>query len=111
MTSAEVFVSVPASDGTSVALLQAMAAGAFPIVSDLESQREWIDDGQNGLRVPLGAPVALADGIMHALGNPDLRRRAADANRAIVAERGTNETQMAKMEQLYLRLARRPPLQ
>jgi glycosyltransferase involved in cell wall biosynthesis len=111
MTSAEVFVSVPASDGTSVALLQAMAAGAFPIVSDLESQREWIDDGQNGLRVPLGAPVALVDGIMHALGNPDLRRRAADLNRIIVAERGTNETQMAKMEQLYLRLARHPPLQ
>jgi hypothetical protein len=25
----------------------------------------------------------------------------------IVAERGTNETQMAKMERLYLRLARR----
>ena len=105
MTSAEVFVSVPSSDGTSVALLQAMAAGAFPIVSDLESQREWIDDGQNGLRVPLRAPAALAESITHALGNAALRRGAADLSRMIVAERGTNETQMAKMEQLYLGLA------
>ena len=48
MQDAEVFVSVPSSDGTSVALLQAMAAGAFPIVSDLATQREWIDDGVNG---------------------------------------------------------------
>ena len=30
MTEADVFVSVPSSDGTSVALLQAMAAGCFP---------------------------------------------------------------------------------
>ena len=30
LAEAEVFVSVPSSDGTSVALLQAMAAGAFP---------------------------------------------------------------------------------
>jgi len=107
MTDAEVFVSVPSSDGTSVALLQALAAGSFPIVSDLETQREWIDDGVNGLRVPAGEPNVLAEAIIRALEDDDLRRRAAEANRLIVAERGTNETQMAKMERLYMRLARR----
>ncbi len=107
MTGAEAFVSVPSSDGTSVALLQAMAAGCFPIVSDLETQREWVDDGVNGLRVQVGAPEGLAEAMARALGDGRLRRRAAEANRRIVAERGTNEAQMEKMEALYLGLAGR----
>lgn len=106
LADAEVFVSVPSSDGTSVALLQAMAAGAFPVVSDLPTQRELIEDaadspGVNGLRVPLHDVRALADRIGRALDDADLRRFAAARNRAIVEERGLNEVQMARMEELY----------
>jgi glycosyltransferase involved in cell wall biosynthesis len=107
MTDAEVFVSVPSSDGTSVALLQAMAAGCFPIVSDLPTQRELIEDGVNGFRVPLHDRRALAERIRRALSDPALRRRAADTNRQIVEARGLNENEMARMERLYLRLAGR----
>lgn len=107
MTEAAVFVSVPSSDGTSVALLQAMSAGAFPVVSDLDTVREWITDGENGLTVPLGAPVALAEALMKAVADTDLRRRAAVRNHEIVRERGTNEIEMARMEALYLQLAGR----
>jgi glycosyltransferase involved in cell wall biosynthesis len=103
---AEIFVSVPSSDATSVALLQAMAAGAFPIVSDLPTQRELVESGVNGLRVPLHDPDALADAILQALGDGELRRAAAARNRRIVEERGLNETQMLKMEGLYRRLLR-----
>jgi glycosyltransferase involved in cell wall biosynthesis len=106
LADAEVFVSVPSSDATSVALLQAMAAGAFPVVSDLPSQREWIRDGENGLVVPVHQPSTLASAIERALSDPRLRRAAAEINRRIVEERGLNEKQMAKMEELYWRLAR-----
>jgi glycosyltransferase involved in cell wall biosynthesis len=107
LTAAEVFVSVPSSDGTSVALLQAMAAGCFPIVSDLPTQRELVEDGVNGFRVPLHRPEILAERLGRALDNPELRRAAAARNRALVEERGQNENEMAKMEGLYRRLAAR----
>jgi glycosyltransferase involved in cell wall biosynthesis len=107
LTQAEVFVSVPSSDGTSVALLQAMAAGCFPIVSDLPTQRELVEDGVNGFRVPLHRPEILAERIGRALDDPALRRAAAERNRALVKERGLNENEMAKMEGLYRRLAAR----
>lgn len=111
LTEAEVFVSVPSSDGTSVALLQAMAVGCFPIVSDLPTQREWIDDGVNGYRVPLHRPDLLAERIGRALRDAPLRRAAAERNRAIVEERGLNEREMEKMEGLYWSLVgRRGPL-
>jgi glycosyltransferase involved in cell wall biosynthesis len=108
LADAEVFVSVPSSDATSVALLQAMAAGCLPIVTDLPSQRELIDDGVNGFRVPPHRPDLLAERISQVLDDPGLRERAAEINRAIVEERGLNEVQMAKMESRYTQLARPP---
>ncbi len=107
LAEAHVFVSVPSSDGTSVALLQAQAAGCFPIVSDLPSQQELVDDGVTGLRVPPRDEGALADAISRALGDDGLRRSAAEANRPFVEEYGVNETNMARMEAWYYRLAGR----
>ena len=48
---AAVFASVPESDGTSVSLLEAMAAGCVPVLSDLPANREWVTDGHNGFLV------------------------------------------------------------
>jgi glycosyltransferase involved in cell wall biosynthesis len=107
LAESHVFVSVPSSDATSVAVLQAMAAGAFPIVSDLPTQREWITHGVNGFLAPVHDPATLAALILRALADPALRRTAAALNLRIVEERGQNETQMAKMESWYYRLAGR----
>ncbi len=107
LAAAEVFVSAPSSDATSVALLQAMGAGAFPIVSDLPTQREWIEDGVNGFVVPLHRPDILADRMRRALDDPALRRRAAGINRTIVEERGLNDTQMQRLAAIYEELAAR----
>lgn len=105
MTDAEVYVSIPNSDGTSVALLQAMGAGCFPIVSDLPSQEELVEPGVQGLRVPPGDERALAEAIAAALGDAALRRDAVERNRAFVEEYGVTETNMARMEAWYERLA------
>jgi len=105
LSSTQVYVSVPDSDGTAVSSLEAMAAGCFPIVSDIPSQEELVRDGENGFRVPVGDAAALAERIVEALGRPDLRRRALDWNRQLVRERGLLEANMARMEELYRALA------
>jgi glycosyltransferase involved in cell wall biosynthesis len=107
LASAHVFVSIPNSDGTSVALLQAMGAGAFPIVGDLPTQHEWIEDGVNGFRVPTHDTGELAERMSRALADESLRSRAAEINLNLVRERGLNETQMARMEELYQALVAR----
>ncbi|MCH7488566.1 MAG: glycosyltransferase [Chloroflexi bacterium] len=107
LSEAEVFVSVPSSDGTSVALLQAQAAGCFPIVSDLPSQQELVEHGVTGLRVPVRDEAALAEAICAALEDGSLRRDAVERNRAFVEEYGVQETNMARMEAWYYRLAGR----
>ena len=103
---AEVYVSIPGSDATSVATLSAMAVGCFPVVSDLPSQREWIEDGGNGFLVPLGDAGALARRLGDALGNAALRVDAAVRNRRLVEDRGVWQRNALLMEEWYGRLAR-----
>ena len=107
LASSQVYVSVPRSDGTAVSTLEAMAVGCFPIVSDLPTQEELVQDGENGFRVPVDDGRALAERIVEALERPDLRRRALEPNRDLVRRRGLLEENMARMEELYRGLAGR----
>ena len=75
-------VRCPSSDATSVALLEAMASGAVPIVSDLPANRAWVDDGRTGLVVPAGDVAALAAAIERAIDDDELRQVARDGESA-----------------------------
>jgi L-malate glycosyltransferase len=55
----EVFVSPAWSDGNNVSLNEAMAAGCFPIATDIPANSQWIDHGVNGFLYPAGNVDAL----------------------------------------------------
>ena len=46
---AEIYITLPKSDGMSVSVLEAMSAGCIPIVADLAVSKEWINNGVNGV--------------------------------------------------------------
>jgi len=46
---AQWYVSLPASDSVAVSVLEAMAHGCIPLLSDLPANRELVRDGDNGL--------------------------------------------------------------
>jgi glycosyltransferase involved in cell wall biosynthesis len=85
--SAQVMVSPSVHDGTPNSLLEGMACGCLPVAGDLESVREWIKPGENGLLVDPSDPRALADGIIRGLEDADLRRTAAGLNHELILER------------------------
>ena len=101
---ADVAVSPSNHDGTPNTLLEAMACGAFPVAGDVESVREWIEDGRNGLLCNPNNVDSLAQALVRALGDHDLRRRAAAENREIVAQRAEFMSGMRRAESLYHRL-------
>jgi glycosyltransferase involved in cell wall biosynthesis len=88
---AEIVCSVPSSDATSVALLEGMASGAFPIVSDLAANRAWVTDQVNGLVVAPGAVGELAAALTTAIGDEPLRRSGSSVNRKLVRDKGSWE--------------------
>ena len=60
---ADAYISTAASDGTSIALLEAMYFGLTPIVADIGGNPEWVRHGQNGWLARVGAPAEFADAM------------------------------------------------
>jgi L-malate glycosyltransferase len=101
---ADVVVSVPNSDGTPVSVLEALACGIPVIVTDLPALREWLVGGESALFVPVGDSDVLSSAICQLLTQKDLSERLANSGPAIVKEHANHETEMKKMEELYLTL-------
>ncbi len=57
---AQWFVSLPESDSVAVSVLEAMAHGCIPILSDLPANRELVREGRNGVIVDAGGSVTAA---------------------------------------------------
>jgi glycosyltransferase involved in cell wall biosynthesis len=70
--------------------------------------QEWITPGVNGLLVDAADAHALAQAIVAALENEDLRRKAAGHNAELIAERADYARCMAKAEEFYMRVKRKP---
>jgi glycosyltransferase involved in cell wall biosynthesis len=80
--------------------LEAMAAGAALVVSDVEGLAEAVAPG-TGLRVPPGDPVALADAIESLLGDPARRRALGEAARVRAVAEYDEKTLASRMLALY----------
>ena len=102
-----IYVSTSPADTTSVSLLEAMAVGLFPIVTDIPANREWITDGENGRLVPPGEATRLAVAIIDAWRDSDLRERAREHNARIIATRGRWVESMRPVHELFDRLCTR----
>lgn len=94
-------VSPMTSDGTPISMLEAMACGVFPVMSDLGSIREWISHGINGLLFNPDNPEDLASCLEEALDNVSLRQRAQDINSQLIIERADYNKIMPQIRELY----------
>ena len=92
---ARLFVSIPESDATSISLLEAMAYGCIPVLSDLPANREWIDDGKNGIIV--NSP---SENIFERALKLNISE-VASINKRIIIEKGTKVANKKKFIQLY----------
>lgn len=105
---AKLALSISEHDGTPNTLLEAMACGCFPIAGDIESLREWIEPGVNGLLVDPADPDELAEKILLALQDDSLRRQARRRNLELVRQRAEYSAVMAQAELIYQKLVKAP---
>jgi glycosyltransferase involved in cell wall biosynthesis len=108
LRSSSVYASFPPSDGVSASLLEAMASGLLPVVTDLDANRAWVDNEINGLLVPEPITVkAACEALGLALGDGELRRRARTQNAAVVRERGDRDRNTVRFEEAFSSLVSR----
>jgi glycosyltransferase involved in cell wall biosynthesis len=101
---AAAYVTTSRSDSTSISLLEAMASGPTPVVSDIAGNREWLRDGETARFFPVGDAGALAAALVAVLRDDEFRRAARLANRARVEHEGDFAANVGRIELRYASL-------
>jgi glycosyltransferase involved in cell wall biosynthesis len=81
LAASDIAVSASHEEGSSNAVLEAMAAGLAVIATDVGGSAEAIQPGTGGLLVPPRDPAALGAALLSLAGDPDLRARLGNAAR------------------------------
>jgi glycosyltransferase involved in cell wall biosynthesis len=95
LATCDVFALPSLYEGTSLAVLEAMAARRVVVSSAIGGTEELVEDGRSGVLVPPGDAGALAAALRRLLAEPDLRERLAAQARERV-ERDFTQAGMAR---------------
>lgn len=99
-----VFCMLSRSEGFSNALLEAMACGVPPVVTQVGGNPEAIRDGENGFLVPVEDSQLAADRILELLRDPARARRMGTLAQSEVQSRFSADTMIRKLIDLYREL-------
>lgn len=102
LKASDVYVSTSVSDGRSVSLLEAMACGCIPVVTDIPVNREIIQDGVNGYLFS-NDPRILAAKISHCIERMEKAECIHEKNISILENEFIWEDNMEMMRKLYER--------
>ena len=99
---ADIYLSACYSDGSSVSLLEAMASGAVPVVTDAPGNREWIEQGKNGWLVKPGAAGEFGRALLEAASlSAEKLKLMLKLNRRICEERADWAKNIRKLIAVY----------
>jgi glycosyltransferase involved in cell wall biosynthesis len=98
---AKIYVSLPESDATSISLLEGMACGCIPVVSNLPANREWVEEGTNGVIVKDVTLSFLQDAL--ALNSAQVQK----FNQDLIERKGSVQANQAIFLKIYQELLRR----
>ncbi len=101
LRSAHLYVSAVPTDGTSSSLLEAMACGVVPVVTDNAPNRCWIHDGEGGRLVPARDTEGYARAIVTAWKDLEWRREARRVNREKIVASASWKRNMARFLDAY----------
>lgn len=97
----DAFVLPSFSEGLPMTLIEALAMGCVPVVSDVGGVREVLDDGVEGYIVPPGDENELARALITLAEQPELRARMARAGRKRARTQFTADRMVNSIAALY----------
>jgi glycosyltransferase involved in cell wall biosynthesis len=97
----DLFILSSYSEGTSMALLETMAAGVPAVVTDVGGNPELIKDGETGWVVPSDDVEYLTEAILEAVANSAVSRDRAEAARRCFQESFAFEKMISNYNYLY----------
>ena len=109
LQNANIYLSCAPTDGSSVSLLEAMAARLPVVVTDSPSNREWVEPGNSGSLVAAGDVEGFSSAILHLANAPASERdEIGEHNRSVVSARADWSRHARRLDQAYTRVVQDP---
>jgi len=99
--SIDLFVLPSTSEALSNSLMEAMACGCVPVVSDVGGNPELVTDDENGLLFPARDAGALAECLRRLMADPGLRHRMAARCQTQMRQEFARAAMAGRMAELY----------
>jgi glycosyltransferase involved in cell wall biosynthesis len=104
MAKSNIYISMPVTEGVSASLFEAMAAGTYPIVTNIPGNQNWIEHGKNGSLIDIDDTFALAKEIERTWNEVAFRQKAVLTNRRTVEEKANYKINMKLIADRYHQL-------
>jgi L-malate glycosyltransferase len=107
LTASDIFISAGTYDGCPASMLESMACGLVPVMTDDYNIQEWITDGWNGYLFNPWDAGSIAQAVIRALKNKAGFATIRGRNWDILAERADYHKNMKIAEEFYRRVIER----
>jgi glycosyltransferase involved in cell wall biosynthesis len=98
---ADGFISIPKTDQFGSSVIEGMACGTVPIVSNIDVYHQYLENGVNALFVNPDISKDIAEKIAYCIEHPTIKDSFYSINRKIVEERENWDKNAKKMEEIY----------
>ncbi|MES2240070.1 MAG: glycosyltransferase [Bacteroidota bacterium] len=95
------YISMPITEGVSASLFEAMACGCYPVVTDIFGNQSWIQHRENGQLIAVDDFKMLANELIWAFENKDIRKEAVQRNRQFIENHVNYKTNMKIIADKY----------
>lgn len=96
-----IYISMPITEGVSASLFEAMATNCYPIVTDIPGNQSWIKHRENGQLITIDDSRMLAEEVIWAFENMEIRNTAVLKNRKFVEENADYNINMKIIAKKY----------
>lgn len=94
LQNSNIYISMPITEGVSASLFEAMASNCYPVVTDIPGNQSWINHRENGQLITIDNFRMLAEEILWAFENNEMRKAAVLKNRQFIEENADYNTNM-----------------
>jgi len=101
---ADAFLSIPKTDQFGSSVMEGMACGSIPIVSDIRAYYQYLRDGINAFFVNPENPREIAEKVIYCIEHPEIKDGFYAINRKIIEEKEDWNENARKMGKLYKNL-------
>jgi glycosyltransferase involved in cell wall biosynthesis len=104
LQAADVFTLISAIEGLPCCVLEAMAAGLPPVLSDIPAHTQLVENEVHGLITELGNQDSIAQGLLRLLNDPELRAKLSAAARNRMIEQYSTGEVVTRYETLFRKM-------